>query len=151
MVADDVSLLVQIARVAGPAVIGRRPAWILVSAGLCLPTLAGFAQREDLTLPPRLEEPGHARLAEGRDGARDGLEEIIVVRESEWRLPDLGSSWRANQEAERPPQRIQVAILPLYDPEREAVNFDPLRINLEAQRVGFIELFRIRFGRRSAD
>jgi hypothetical protein len=125
--------------------------WTLCGTALFAPTLAAFAQSEDLTLPPRLDEPGQVRLAAGRAGARDGLEEIIVVRESEWRLPDLGSTWRANQEAEQPPQRIEVAILPLYDPERQAIDFDPLRINLEAQRVGFIELFRLRFGRRSAD
>jgi hypothetical protein len=64
-------------------------------------------------------------------------------------LPDLGSEWRARQEDERATGRIEVSLLPIYDPEGLQPDFDPLRINREAQQVGFLELFRVRFGRRS--
>jgi hypothetical protein len=130
---------------------GARYARFFGCAALCATPVVASAQSGDLTLPPRFAEPGETRLAERRAGDDAGLDEIIVVRESEWRLPDLGSTWRAEQEAEREPQRIEVTVLPLYDPEREVADFDPLRINPELQRVGFIELFRVRFGRRAAD
>jgi hypothetical protein len=113
---------------------------------------AARAQQEDLTAPPRLDElPGETRLAERPAERREALEEVVVVGESEWRLPDLGSAWRAREEAEQVPQRIELAFLPLYDPEDATPDFDPLRVNREVQRVGFIELFRVRFGRRSRD
>jgi hypothetical protein len=107
---------------------------------------------QDLTLPPRLEEsPGDVHLAEPPDDRRRALEEVIATSQSEWRLPDLGSAWRVRQGDERDTGRIDASLLPLYDPEEERPNFDPLRINLQVQQVGFIELFRIRFGRRSRD
>jgi hypothetical protein len=62
----------------------------------------------------------------------------------------LGSSLRAQREAERDEARISVDFLPLYDPEAARAGLDdPLFRNREMERVGFIELFRIRFGKRS--
>jgi hypothetical protein len=121
------------------------------------PALLG---QEDLTLPPRLDEdegepvrpsemPQRARLEPRTDGPREEpIEEVLVVREDPWRLPDLGSEWRARQQDEVDTGRITAEFLPLYDPEDE----DPFRgfflLNREMQRVGFIEVFRIRFGDR---
>jgi hypothetical protein len=78
----------------------------------------------------------------------DTLDEIIVVGGTEWRLPDLGSEWRARAAEEEGAQRIDVSFLPLYDPERDPIDYDPFRINHEIQRVGFVELFRVEFGSR---
>jgi len=114
---------------------------------------AAFGQAEDLTLPPRLDgAPYSARLAEQAEGREPAIEELIVVGENEWRLPDLGSSWRLRQEDEREPARIQANFLPLYDPEDSRQRRDDLfLIHSELRRVGFIELFKIRFGNRSRD
>jgi hypothetical protein len=121
----------------------------LGAALLCVTTVA---PAQDLTLPPRLEEsPGDVRLAEPPDDRRRALEEVIAINQSEWRLPDLGSAWRVRNEDERETGRIVASLLPIYDPEAEHSNFDPLRINPQVRQVGFIELFRIRFGRRSRD
>jgi hypothetical protein len=120
--------------------------------GACAAAFFGLAatagaQESDLTLPPRIDAgPRGAELAEPSAGRSAELDEIIVVGESEWRLPDLGSEWRARAEEESRAQRIELSFLPLYDPERDPVDYDPLRINREIQRVGFIELFRVQFG-----
>lgn len=114
---------------------------------------AARAQDEDLTLPPRLEDAPHAARLEPQPTERSGsLEEVLVVGENEWRLPDLGSRWRAETAAAVEPARIDADVLPLYDPE------DPTRerhdwfiVNEEIRRVGFIELFRVRFGRPDED
>ena len=151
MAGDDVQLLVRVARLARltGARRGRRLR-AAVLAALCGTLTAGFAQEEDLTLPPRLDDsPGSARLAAPARPRDERLEEVIVVSESEWRLPDLGSTWRANEAAEPATGRIDAAFLPLYDPERETANFDPFGINRELSRVGFVELFRVQFGGRS--
>jgi hypothetical protein len=106
-------------------------------------------QESDLTLPPRIDESARSTaLAAAPAGRSDSLEEIIVVAGTEWRLPDLGSEWRARAAAAKEPQRIDVSFLPLYDPERDPIDYDPFRINREIQRVGFIELFRVEFGDR---
>jgi hypothetical protein len=122
---------------------------------LSLPAVLGLAaagaagQESDLTLPPRIDEgPRSTALAATPPERGDSLDEIIVVGGGEWRLPDLGSTWRARAAAEEEGQRIDVSFLPLYDPERDPVDYDPFRINREIQRVGFIELFRVEFGER---
>jgi hypothetical protein len=128
----------------------RRPVRALLAGIACLGSAVAIGQQEDLTLPPRLDEsPGRVRLAAPPESRRPVLEEIIVTNESEWRLPDLGSEWRARREDERASGRIEVSLLPIYDPEGLRPDFDPLRINREVQQVGFLELFRVRFGRRA--
>jgi hypothetical protein len=108
---------------------------------------------EDLTLPPRLDGATAARasrLAEPPAAApEDPIEEVIVVREEKWRLPDLGSEWRARA-AERAAasDRIHVELFPLFDPERLPPERNLFLINSEMRRVGYIEIFRLRFGRR---
>jgi hypothetical protein len=134
-------------------VTGIRHGFTLCLALLCAGGSTAFAQgegEEDLSVPPRLEEsPGQSRLAVEPADRNEALEEVVAVGESEWRLPDLGSAWRAREEDERSADRIEVAFLGLYDPEAETVDFDALGINHEMQRVGFLEIFRLRFGRRS--
>jgi hypothetical protein len=120
-------------------------AWAAVVLGLA--TNGADGQESELTLPPRIDEsPRSPSLASPPEGRSDSLEEIIVIGRTEWRLPNLGSDWRARAAAEQRAQRIQVSFLPLYDPERDPIDYDPFRINREIQRVGFIELFRVEFG-----
>lgn len=117
-----------------------------------------FAQ-EDLTLPPRILDaarPREARLAEPPERPPEPsepnaapLQEIVVKGDDNpWRLPDLGSEWRAREAEQRPTGRIRVNMFPLWDPEAERPERDLLPLNSELRRVGFIEVFRIRFGRR---
>ena len=130
---------------------------------LLLAACAARAQDDDVPLPPRIDatetppaaparRPVRARLAPLPED-RPVQDEIVVVGESEWRLPDLGSDWRAQQEAERAAAaRIRVTFLPLYDPEAPAATSDLFLVNREAQRRhGVVELFRVRFGRRGRD
>lgn len=148
MAADNAALLVQVPRVAG-SVSTRRPVSSL-SAALALAAATAAGQDNDLTLPPRIDEgPRSTALAAPSAERSDSLDEIIVVGGTEWRLPDLGSEWRARAAAEQETQRIDVSFLPLYDPERDPIDYDPFRINREIQRVGFIELFRVEFGDRA--
>lgn len=104
----------------------------------------------DAPLPPRLDDgaPGEPVLARLPEDRQETLEEIVVIGEDEWRLPDLGSSWRKQAEEEELEGRLDVAFLPLYDAELTARDPDLFQLNKEEQRIGFIELFRIRFGRR---
>lgn len=96
-------------------------------------------------LPPRIldDEPGEAVLAQLPQDRE--LEEIVVVGENRWRLPDLGGSWRMEDE---PPEesRLAVRFLPLYDPEQAGRLPDIFQVNRERERIGYLELFRIRFG-----
>jgi len=120
---------------------------VLLASGIC------YAQDEDLTLPPRLDgEPFAARLAPQPKERDAALEEVVVVGENEWRLPDLGSSWRLRQADAKELSRIETSFLPLYDPEAEPEERnDFLSMSSELHRVGFINLFQIRFGGRSRD
>jgi len=120
------------------------------AAALVAAAGSGLAQ-EDLTLPPRILDSApasQARLADGPAREPTDIEEIVVTGDDNpWRLPDLGSEWRARM-AEQPPEgRIAVDAFPLWDPEAERPMRDLFPVGNE-QRVGFIEVFRIRFGRR---
>ena len=67
-----------------------------------------------------------------------------------WRLPDLGSEWRARQKEAESSGRFTATVLPLYDPIEPPLHSDAFTSE-EQRRHGNIELFRLRFGRRSPD
>lgn len=92
--------------------------------------------------------PNAARLAAPVEGHSEPIDEIVVLG-GNWRLPDLGSRWRANQRAaeEDAKGRAHVTFMPLYDPERPSPTLNSLNIPPELARMGYIDLFRVRFGR----
>ena len=95
--------------------------------------------------------PNAARLAPlPEDRPDDGTEEIIVIGQG-WRLPDLGSEWRARQKETANEGRFSATALPLYDPAEPPLHSDAFTTSEEQRRHGYIELFRLRFGRRSTD
>jgi hypothetical protein len=129
--------------------------------------------QQDLTLPPRLGDappaaaaqrdehadanpaaadaaetgPGGAELAAQPKARADSLEEVVVVGQG-WRLPalpDLGSSWRQTH-APNKEGRIHVGFTPLYDPSASPTASDVFLTNREIRRVGFLQLFQVRFG-----
>lgn len=111
---------------------------------------AAFAQ-EDLSLPPRVDESTADIPAQAStDESQAPIEEIVVISDQNpWRLPDLGSAWRAAQEAEPDTGRISADLLPLWDPEAEQQpTRNPFAVTDGIRRVGFIEIFRVRFGDR---
>lgn len=102
------------------------------------------------TLVPFVRPPNAARLAplpEDRKGP-NGVEEIIVLG-GNWRLPDLGSRWRARQEAADDAGVPHLTLLPLYDPEHPTTFNNTFLLNREFERIGYIDLFRVRFGKRA--
>jgi hypothetical protein len=93
--------------------------------------------------------PNAARLAPLPEERADAPEEIIVIGQG-WRLPDLGSEWRARQQEAARSGRFSATALPLYDPSEPPQHTDAFT-SREQRRHGYIELFRLRFGRRSRD
>ena len=93
--------------------------------------------------------PNAARLAPLPSERNDGTEEIVVVGQG-WRLPDLGSEWRARQQEAESTGRFTATLLPLFDPAKPPVSTDFFTTG-EQRRHGTIELFRFRFGRRSSN
>lgn len=93
-----------------------------------------------------LRPPTATRLAALPEERREVPDEIIVTGQG-WRLPDLGSRWRAQQQAAERERRLHAVFLPLYDPDKPPQHSDGFWQNSEAQRHGVIELFRLRFGR----
>ena len=108
---------------------------------------------DDLALPPRIDNvPSQARLAAAPEDRIDTIEEVIVTNDNPWGLPDLGSTWRAREAQTVDTERIRANFLPLYDPDDPASLLAPLfPANREMQRVGFIQLFQVRFGGRDTD
>ena len=93
-------------------------------------------------------KPGGAVLAPLPAATHEGIEEIVVVGPRAYNLPDLGSSFRP---PERPAGRLEVAVLPLYDPESPERTTDLFTYTTpENQRIHNIELFRVSFGRHEA-
>jgi hypothetical protein len=93
--------------------------------------------------------PNAARLAPLPEERNDAPDEIIVIGQG-WRLPDLGSEWRARQKETANEGRFSATALPLYDPAEPPLHSDVFS-SQEQRRHGYIELFRLRFGRRSSD
>ena len=93
--------------------------------------------------------PNAARLAPLPEERKDGTEEIIVIGQG-WRLPDLGSEWRARQKEAESEGRFSATALPLYDPAAPPLHTNAFTMSAEERRHGYIELFRLRFGRRSS-
>ena len=113
------------------------------------PSKLSAAQLASTAAPAR--PPNAATLAppsEGR-GPTAPIDEIVVIGTSS-HLPDLGSRWRARQQAaeEDAKGNAHVTVLPLYDPEHPT-KFDSLLAPPEMQRMGYIDLFRVRFGHRT--
>jgi len=92
-----------------------------------------------------MRPPTAARLAPLPEDRDKGPEEIIVIGRG-WRLPDLGSEWRARQDERARSDRLNATILPLYNPDKP-VPQDTTFLSPEQRRHGNIELFRLRFGR----
>lgn len=129
--------------------IARAASWLL-ACGVLLAGAAG-AQDEDLTLPPKITgTPLEARFEPPPAERRQTIDEVVVVGENPWRLPDLGSSWRLREADKIEPARIEASFFPLYDPENPVSFYaaDDSTITPEIRRVGFIELFKVRFGGR---
>lgn len=94
--------------------------------------------------------PNAARLAPLPEERTAAPDEIIVIGEG-WRLPDLGSEWRARQREQALRARFNATALPLYDPDDPPYRSERSLSSPEERRHGYIELFRLRFGRRSND
>ncbi len=135
-------------------------AWPLKLAWIAMLAMAGIwpvAQpraQEDLTLPPRISAEA-ASEAPPTDTPTNSdsspMEEIVVISDQNpWRLPDLGSAWRAREAAEqRDTGRISVDLAPLWDPDAEELpTHNPFAVTDGIRRVGFLEIFRVRFGGR---
>lgn len=115
------------------------------------------AGESDLTLPPRIDlvaaqsAPGDVRLEPAEEGREDALDVVVTAGNTEFRLPDLGTSLRNDEEEVDPNQRMEVSFLYLYDPD----NIDPaeeaFETNEDLRRVGFLRVFELRFGKRNRD
>jgi hypothetical protein len=113
------------------------------------PAVATTPELRAVTLANGGRPPNAARLAPLPDERNDEPEEIIVIGQG-WRLPDLGSEWRARQKEAESESRFHATVLPLYDPADPPIHSDAF-MSREQRRHGYIELFRLRFGRRSRD
>jgi hypothetical protein len=105
---------------------------------------------QPVATPRATRPPNAARLAPLPDEREDATDEIVVIGEG-WRLPDLGSEWRARQREQALRTRFNATALPLYDPNDPPYRSERSLSSPEERRHGYIELFRLRFGRRSTD
>ena len=74
------------------------------------------------------------------------IEEIVIVGRKKSRHPNLGNS-SVTDPLVQMPGRIDWQFLPRYDPEQADRYFDLIQLDEEIRRAGFIELFRLSFGR----
>ncbi len=74
------------------------------------------------------------------------IEEIVVIGRKKTQHPNLGNSSGTDLVVQMP-GRIDWHVLPRYDPEQADRYFDLIQLDEEIRRAGFIELFRVSFGR----
>ncbi len=74
------------------------------------------------------------------------IEEIVVIGRKKSQHPNLGNSTGTDPVVQMP-GRIDWQFLPRYDPEQADRYFDLIQLDEEIRRAGFIELFRVSFGR----
>lgn len=152
-----------------------RAAAVAALAAAAFMPLSALAQRgdvprfEDAPMPPRIDEvtpneralendppaaqnPNRARLAPLPEDRAQAVEEIVVTGEEPWRrLPDLGSAWRAQEEAEIARRRYVFALFPRDGTPTEPLISDPFLVNRDGLPSGEINIVRFRFGRRDRD
>ena len=120
---------------------------LLAAIAACL----ARAQETDLTLPPAIASgPGDVRLEPAAEEREDVLEAVVTGGQTDWRLPDLGSSFRSRI-PEDPDQRIHVTFIGLYDPENQDPIEEMFPDSEEFRRVGFLRIFELRFGKRNRE
>jgi hypothetical protein len=127
-----------------------------IAALLCLTAGPALAQdeapaaaAEDLTLPPVIEgRPGDVHLEPAPEGREDGIEVEVTGGQTDWRLPDLGTTLRREEEPELD-ERMEFRLAPLYDPEKQVEMLEPVPVVDVLRDVGFLRIFEIGFGRRS--
>jgi hypothetical protein len=127
------------------AEVPRAPRIIGAPTPAATPPTAGPPPGISIVMRP----PTAARLAPLPEDRNDGPEEIVVIGRG-WRLPDLGSEWRARQQEQARSDRLNATILPLYNPDKPMPQ-DTTFLSPEQRRHGNIELFRLRFGRPRGD
>ena len=74
------------------------------------------------------------------------IEEIVVIGRQKSQHPNLGNNSGTDPVVQKP-GRIDWQFLPRYDPEQADRYFDLIQHDEEIRRAGFIELFRVSFGR----
>ena len=74
------------------------------------------------------------------------IEEIVVIGRKKSQNSNLGNSSSTGPLVQMP-GRIDWQFLPRYDPEQADRYFDLIQLDEEIRRAGFIELFRVSFGR----
>ena len=74
------------------------------------------------------------------------IEEIVVIGRKKSRYPNLNNSSGTDPVVQMP-GRVDWQFLPRYDPEKADRYFDLIQLDEEIRRAGFIELFRVSFGR----
>ncbi len=110
-----------------------------------------FEVRDDLELADGTEISTTNRTEITARADTDGddayvIDEIVVIARKKSRRPNLGNS-SGSDPVVHMPGRIDWHFLPRYDPEQADRYFDLIQLDEEVRRAGFIELFRISFGR----
>jgi hypothetical protein len=117
-------------------------------AGDAAPNAAAAQEAQDLTLPPIVATaPGEPNLEPPPEDRDDLVRAVVTSGQSEFRLPDLGTSLREEREQENPNQRIVANPIRLYDPEADNTVDDNFLEPEVLRGVGFIKMFEFRFGR----
>ena len=83
---------------------------------------------------------------EYRSEVREVIEEIVVIGRKKSRYRNLGKRSSIDPVVQMPAW-IDWQFLPRYDPERADRYYDLIQMDEEIRRAGFIELFRLSFGR----
>lgn len=106
----------------------------------------------DLTLPPRIQSsPADVRLEPQPEEREDLLEAVVTGGQTDFNLPDLGTSLRADAEEYDPNERIDVQFLYLFDPENQDPAEEIFPSLQERIGVGMLRIFEVRIGGRDAE